>query len=223
MLDERLLLAASLYEPCELGADIGTDHAFLPAHLLRTGVCQRMIAADVSPGALGRARQNLARAGLLGRAELALADGLDAVTRPCGCISIMGMGGKTMAGILQRGADRLQGAALVLSAHTELPVVRQAIMDVNYHIVTETICHTGGRFYLLWKALPGGTAMSSDDLRYGPLLWKSLTPTHLDYAAFVLRVTREKLRGLRSAARLDEAAILDAQRDERFYQTILEG
>ena len=56
MLDERLSLAASLYDPCDLGADIGTDHGLLPCHLLRSGICRRMILADVSENALSRAR-----------------------------------------------------------------------------------------------------------------------------------------------------------------------
>ena len=30
MLDERLSLVAAMYEPCHWGADIGTDHAYLP-------------------------------------------------------------------------------------------------------------------------------------------------------------------------------------------------
>ena len=48
MLDERLSLAAQLYEPCALGADIGTDHALLPCYLLTHNICQEMILADVS-------------------------------------------------------------------------------------------------------------------------------------------------------------------------------
>ena len=52
MLDERLSLAAQLYEPCALGADIGTDHALLPCYLLTHNICQEMILADVSPKAL---------------------------------------------------------------------------------------------------------------------------------------------------------------------------
>lgn len=51
MLDERLSLAAQLYEPCALGADIGTDHALLPCYLLTHNICQEMILADVSPKA----------------------------------------------------------------------------------------------------------------------------------------------------------------------------
>ena len=146
MLDERLSLAAALYEPCDWGADIGTDHAFLPCHLLQTGTCQHMIAADVSENALSRARQNLTRQRLIDRAEIALADGLDAITRKCGCISVMGMGGELMGKILRNGQDKLQGAVLVLGAHTELNLVREAIQDVGYHIVQERLCKAAGRF-----------------------------------------------------------------------------
>ena len=101
MLDERLTLVAAMYEPCEWGADIGTDHAYLPRHLLKAGICQQMIAADISEGALSNARATLTRAKLLDRAVLTLADGLDALDRACGCVSVTGMGGDTMADLLQ--------------------------------------------------------------------------------------------------------------------------
>ena len=64
MLDERLALAAALFQPCSTGADIGTDHGLLPCRLLEQGVCQRMILADVSPKALDRARAEVRRRGL---------------------------------------------------------------------------------------------------------------------------------------------------------------
>ena len=47
-LDARLSLAYDLYDPCELAADIGTDHAHLPAALLQRGRCQHMILTDLS-------------------------------------------------------------------------------------------------------------------------------------------------------------------------------
>ena len=67
-LDKRLSAVAALVRPGSRLADIGTDHAFLPCHLLRAGICQHMIAADVSENALSRAKANLTRQKLIDRA-----------------------------------------------------------------------------------------------------------------------------------------------------------
>lgn len=222
MLDERLSLAAELYEPCEWGADIGTDHAFLPCHLLRTDTCQRMIAADVSENALARARANLTRQHLIDRAEVVLADGLDAITQPCGCISIMGMGGELMGRILRNGQNKLQGAVLVLGAHTELHLVREAIRDVGYHIVQERLCKAAGRFYVFWRAEEGSAGMSADELRFGRLLWNENADLLREYAAWRRRVLQDKERGLLSAAILNEETIREVQADIAWYTTKLE-
>ena len=60
-LDARLSLAYDLYDPCELAADIGTDHAHLPAALLQRGRCQHMILTDLSESALQNARDEMIR------------------------------------------------------------------------------------------------------------------------------------------------------------------
>ncbi len=223
MLDERLTLAASLYEPCEWGADIGTDHAHLPCHLLRKGVCQKMIAADVSPGALQNARENLTRAGLLDSADITLADGLDALEHQhCGCVSVMGMGGKTLAEILRRGQDKLHGAVLVLSAHTELHLVRQAIADIGYRIVREELCRAAGRFYVFWRAEPGAADMTEEAVLYGRLLWETEHSQLQSYAAWRMRVAQDRLNGLRAAAVPDTDAIAAVEREVRFFQSKME-
>ena len=222
MLDERLSLAASLYEPCDWGADIGTDHAFLPCHLLRTGICQHMIAADVSEKALSRARENLTRQRLIDRAEVVLADGLDAVTHPCGCVSVMGMGGELMGKILRRGQDKLRGAVLVLGAHTELHLVRQAIQDIGYHIMQERLCKAAGRFYVFWRAENGPADMSTEEIRYGRLLWEEDSPLLREYAAWRRRVLQDRERGLLAATNPDTDAIREVQADIAWYTTELE-
>lgn len=222
MLDERLSLAASLYEPCEWGADIGTDHAFLPCHLLRENICRQMIAADVSPGALAHARENLTRARLADRAEIVLADGLDALVRPCGCISIMGMGGLNMAEILQNGQDRLAGAVLVLSAHTDQPEVRRCLGGIGYRIVQERLCQAAGRYYIIWRAEPGMAAMSEEDVRYGGLLWEEPAELLRGYARHCIRKLQTMLRGQMAAAEPDAAAIAELQADIAFYERKLE-
>ncbi len=222
MLDERLSLAAELYEPCEWGADIGTDHAFLPCHLLRTGTCQHIIAADVSEKALAHARENLTRQRLIDRAEVVLADGLDAVTRKCGCISVMGMGGELMGRILRRGQERLQGAVLVLGAHTELHLVRESIRDVGYHIVQERLCRAAGRFYVFWRAEEGPADMPVEEIRYGRLLWQEEPTLLREYAAWRRRVLQDRERGLLAATIRDDEAIHEVQADIAWYTTKLE-
>ena len=223
MLDERLTLAAALYPACELGADIGTDHGYLPCHLLETGVCRRMILADVSPKALGRAEAEVARRGLQDRARLVCADGLDALTERCDCVSLMGMGGETMAGILLRGRDRLDGATLVLSAHTELPLVRKAVLDLGYHLTRETRCRSGGRFYVFWRAEPGFAPMTEEEIRHGSLLFNEPSPLLTDYLRWRLGVAEAKLSGLRVAAVPDAEALARAEQDVDFYRRKLEA
>ena len=223
MLDERLSLVASMYEPGAWGADVGTDHAYLPRYLLKADVCRNMIAADVSAGALANARATLTRARLMDRAVLTLADGLDAIDRPCSCISITGMGGDTMGAILTRGADRLRGAVLVLSAHTELHLVRQAVQEIGYHFVREELCRAAGRFYVCWRAEPGAADMTEEELLYGGMLWNTGNPQLAEYAAWRIRVTQKRLDGLRSAATPDAAGIAAAEREIAFYRTKTEG
>ena len=217
-LDERLLLAASLYEPCALGADVGTDHGLLPRHLLAEGVCKRMIVADISEKALRHARETIRLSGLEDRAEIVCADGLHAVTRPCGCVSIMGMGGETMAEILRRGQGRLHGAALVLSAHTEQHLVREVLRDIGYRITAERLCLAEGRYYIFWKAVPGQEDVTDSDLRYGRLLFEH-NPEHLPgYLAWRIKYLTGKLKGLRSASAPDAALIARIEQDLAFYQ-----
>lgn len=200
MLDERLSLAASLYEPCALGADIGTDHALLPVHLLKSNICQRMLLCDVSPKALQHAQDAVRRTRLGSRAEVILADGLNAISEPCGCVSIMGMGGETMRDILLSGRDKLQGAVLVLSAHTEQPLVRRAVQEIGYHIVREELCKAAGRFYIFWRAEPGESAMTEEAIQYGDLMYRSGSPLLAEYLRWRITVMEAKRRGLLSAA-----------------------
>ena len=222
MLDERLSLVAAMYEPCQWGADIGTDHAYLPRYLLKSGICAHMIAADVSEGALANARATLTRSHLLDRSELVLADGLRALSHPCGCVSITGMGGETMAAIIRAGAEKLAGAVLVLSAHTEPELVRQAIQDVGYHFVREELCRAAGRFYVCWRAEAGAHTMSEDEIHFGSLLWQSGSPLLPEYAAWRRNVAQKRLAGLRAAAIQDSESLHAMAHEVAFYESKLE-
>ena len=56
--NKRLLTAAELLGQTNSVADIGTDHAFLPIHLVREGIAQKVIACDIAEGPLSVAKAN---------------------------------------------------------------------------------------------------------------------------------------------------------------------
>ena len=174
-----------------------------------------MILTDVSPDALQNARDNVALARLTDRADFRLGDGLSVIREKCEMVSILGMGGRTLQGILTRGADALQGASLLLSAHTDLPLVRRAVMEIGYRLLSETPCLDDGRYYLLMKAVPGREELTARELRLGKALFRSDSPVLLPYLSHRREVLEAKLSGLRKAAAPDRSLIAETEEDLR--------
>jgi len=219
ILDARLSLAFDLYDDCELAADIGTDHAHLPAALLQRGRCRHMILTDLSESALNNARNEIISQRLTDRVTFRCGNGLQPVREPCGMISVTGMGGRTIRDILLCGQDRLQGASLVLSAHTDLPLIREAVCRIGYHLDREEPCFSAGRFYLVLRARPGAAAMTAREIRLGGPLFDSASDQLIPYLIRRRDVLQEKLRGLLSAEAPDEPLISQVREDIAFYES----
>ena len=222
-LDPRLQLAWDLYDCCGLAADIGTDHAHLPVALLQSGKCGRMILTDISAGALQNAREQIGKAGLEDRVTLLQGDGLSILPEGCAMISVLGMGGKTIRRILLEGRDRLGGASLLLSAHTDLPLVRRAVMEIGYHLEAEEPCRAAGRFYLILKARPGGEALTEQELRTGKRLADSASAALRPWYSRQAEVLRAKIKGLERTDAADAARLLQAKEDLAYYLKMTEG
>ena len=152
--DKRLRAAADWVEPCDVIADIGCDHGRLGAMLLLENRAKHLIASDISDKSLQKAVHCLQRHGLTGRAEFLVADGLESIDRKADTICILGMGGETLSGILLRGQDRLQGATLILGAHTNLYTVRKTLQAIGYRLNGEQVVRSEGRMYVLMRAVP---------------------------------------------------------------------
>ena len=221
-LDARLSLAYDLYDPCELAADIGTDHAHLPAALLQRGRCRHMILTELSESALRNARDEMIRLRLTDRVSLRLGDGLAPLSEPCGMISVTGMGGRTVRDILLSGREKLQGASLILSAHTDLPLIRGAVRLIGYHTEREEPCFCAGRYYLVLRARPGAKPVSPRELRLGGPLFSSSSNQLIPYLKRRIEVLENCLRGLRSAGKPDETLIAQVRGDIQAYQDFIQ-
>ena len=161
LLDERLSAAAELAREALTGmerpvaADIGCDHGFLTAKLLETVPNLTMLASDVSAPSLEKARRLLAARGLSGRATLAVADGLSAIDRLVDAVMILGMGAGTILKIVSEGRDQIGGAALIVQANVDLPLLRGGLAELGFAVQKEIYCRAAGRHYVTMLARAG--------------------------------------------------------------------
>lgn len=150
--------------------DVGTDHGFLPVALARRGYPGALYASDINAGPLAAARRNAAEAGLSGRIEFQLCDGLDrCAPEAVDCIVIAGMGGDTICGILDRAEFCMDPRyTLVLQPMTRAEVLRYWLVCNEFEIVAEDIAEEGGTLYMVFVARFGGeTRLSEAELFTG--------------------------------------------------------
>lgn len=205
--------------------DIGTDHGHLPLWLLRAGRLQTAIACDLREGPLDHARENAKFHGLSDGVSFRLAAGLDAVrAEECDTISIAGMGGETIAGILENAPWTAQGAhTLLLQPMTMLPQLRQWLWAHGYHIHEETICREGKRFYVILTAQGGGVQQKKplSACYTSPALLKAAGAA--DYLQALCQRESYALRGMQAGAKMEAAAISEQEEIVRHIQTAWEA
>jgi tRNA (adenine22-N1)-methyltransferase len=149
------LIAALVPAPCRV-ADIGADHGQLSVRLAQAGCA--VIAVEAVPGPLAQLTATLrCHPRAAARIEPRLGDGLGPVQPgEVEAICIAGMGGTTIAGILQRGAAVAQQARrLVLQPMNGTRQLRLALLDLGLELVEERMVEDAGRRYEVWAAAPG--------------------------------------------------------------------
>ena len=191
-LDDRLQTAAELFPACAYGADIGADHGRLSCYLLEKGICQRMCVADISAESLKKADGLLHLRGLTDRADIIVGSGLTVLPQHAQAIAILGMGGHTLASILEEGKNRLHGAQLILSAHTEMEWVRSTLSRIGYRIAEERIALAASRYYVMLRAETGEEAYTEKQCFLGPRLMEGCVRHYSEYLAWKTRMTAPK-------------------------------
>ena len=116
-LSNRLKAVASFVEKGAIVADIGSDHAYLPCFLIKTGIVQKAIAGEVAKGPYESAINNVTREGLTNAVTVRLADGLLAIEESdqVDTVTIAGMGGSLIASILENGKERLKNVKRIIA------------------------------------------------------------------------------------------------------------
>ena len=207
VLTPRLQKIADLITPCSCVADIGTDHAYLPAYLCLAGVCRSAIASDIRPGPLERAAATLNRFGLADRAETRLGGGTAPLAPgEADAIVMAGMGGLMIAEIIKSGDSVIRAAGqVILQPMTAAPELREYLLSAGYAITGEYLVREEEKLYHILTIASGQGSSPPAPLEL--YLGKGLMDTRPAYfAEYCLRRRQKLLKMTAGLARSSDPA-----------------
>ena len=180
-LSARLACVASLVPAGARVADIGSDHAYLPAALVLDGKIDFAIAGEVVKGPYENAVREIKDHQLEGQVIPRLADGLAAIepADKVDTITIAGMGGSLIASILEKDKNKLTGIKrLVLQPNVGESQLREWLMNNYYQIMNEKIIEEDNHIYEIIVAEPSVVPFrySKYELDFGPFLIVNIGP-----------------------------------------------
>lgn len=183
-LSKRLQAVADLVTEGVSVADIGTDHGYIPIHLVSTGKNPNAIAMDVNEGPLQRAQDNIAQAGLEENITVRLSNGL--VKLEPGEVEAMvtaGMGGALVIQILEQSPKVVEKMKeLILQPQSELHKVREYLNTHGFTSVEENMIKEDGKFYPMMKMVHKEEApYTTEELYYGRRLLAMKHPVLHEY------------------------------------------
>lgn len=172
MLDKRLKKVLSMLdEDCSVLYDIGSDHAYLPIEAIKQKIIKKAYAVDNKESPLKSAITNIEAHGLNTTIEPILSDGIADLREDVDCITICGMGGKTIHDILS-GATLKNIHTLILQPNNHPQLVRKLVESIPFMIVDETVVAQREEVYPVIKMRPGKQTLDQKDLHIGPILRK---------------------------------------------------
>lgn len=153
MISFRLRFIADIIPVCDVLADIGTDHGYVPFELLKSGRVNRVIATDISSESLQKAVELTQRENLVDKVSLRVGDGLEPLRKDeADILVIAGMGGRLIANILEEGYNRKfdsKNPMIVLQPVQQAGELRIYLYTHDFEINDEYIFEDSGKVYQL--------------------------------------------------------------------------
>ena len=188
-------------------ADIGSDHAYLPCHVIQKGIVDFAIAGEVVEGPFQSAKRQVLEEGLEDKISVRKGDGLEVISAgEVDCITIAGMGGSLITSILEQGKDKLSEVKrLILQPNISAISIRVWFMNNGWELVAEEILEEDGKIYEILVAEKGNGERPyhhglEKGLLFGPFLLEQYSQT------FQKKWSAEKNNWTKILLQLDQAS-----------------
>ncbi len=135
-------------------ADIGTDHAYLPAYLVLNGISPKALACDVRKGPLDNAKKTVEQHGIESKITLRLSDGFDKINPDEADDFVMcGMGGTLMEELVSR-TEWLKDTTkrIIVQPQSHAEDIRRYFIRNGFEILFEDACIDSGKIYCAMAA-----------------------------------------------------------------------
>lgn len=176
-LSERLKQLVEWIESEAVIADIGSDHAYLPAYAVQQGKIKHAIAGEVNQGPFESAKETVELYGLTDKIEVRKGDGLQVLLPgEVDTIIIAGMGGSLIRTILDNGRKllNLDLPRLILQPNNGEETLRKWLNEHNWELKNEVILEEDGHIYeaILAQKDDHAQQLTEEELLFGPFLRK---------------------------------------------------
>ena len=163
LLSKRLFALAEKIPPGCTVCDVGSDHGYLPAYLLNSGVSPEVWVTDINPLPLERAKTLFFRENIASRARFFLCDGVPEEKNLPDVFVIAGMGGETIEKILQAALLRLApGTRFFLQPMTKEEILRRFLRRSGFAVEEEKIVSENGKIFVLLFTVFDGIRREAD-------------------------------------------------------------
>ncbi|GFH40282.1 tRNA (adenine(22)-N(1))-methyltransferase [Lactococcus insecticola] len=175
-LSKRLQAVADFVPDNARLLDVGSDHAYLPINLIRTGKINFAVAGEVVKGPFESAVDNVRVSNLTDKITVRLANGLVAMTADdaINTVTIAGMGGNLIAEILAADTAKLEKVeTLILQPNNGEKFLRTWLVANGFSISDERILSEHDKIYELMRvrhAKNTNANLTSDELTFGKYL-----------------------------------------------------
>ena len=210
-LSKRLAKAAAYVPQGARLADIGSDHAYLPANLAINHIIDYGVAGEVVKGPYENAVHEIQREHLEGKIFPRFADGLKAIEDDdqIDTITICGMGGTLIRNILEKDKSKLQNhPLLILQPNVGSNVLRQWLQANHYQVTHEDILEEDDHIYeiIVAQYTDQPVQLSAEDLFFGSIL------RHHQNDAFTKKWEREIAKNEKAIRQMQKATNPPTQR-----------